>query len=65
MFTMLGNSKWEVLSALDLKDVFTHQDCQGVQRNIVASYHTLEVPHSYTKQCLWDSVFLHQFGIHI
>ena len=34
--------------------LFTHWDCQGVQRNIVASYNALEVLHIYTKECLWE-----------
>ena len=61
-FTTLGNSKCEVLSVLDLKDVFIHWDCQNSQRNTVVFYHTLEVPHICIKGCLWDLMFPHQFG---
>ena len=61
-FITLSNSKCEVLSMLDLKDVFYSLRLTKIQRNIVVSYHTLEVPHIYIKECLCDSMFLLQCG---
>ena len=44
-FTTLGNSKCEVLSVLDLKDAFHSLRLSENQRNTVAFYHILVVPH--------------------
>ena len=44
MFTLLGSSKSEVMSVLDLKDA----------RNIAEFFPTLEVPHVCIRECLWD-----------
>ena len=61
-FTALGNSKCEVLSVLDLKDAFTHSDCQKSQRSIVAYYYTLVVLHTYIRECQWDLRYPLQYG---
>ena len=54
MFSMLGNSKCEVLSVLDLKMLFTHLGYQKTQKDIVVYSHILVVPLTYIKECLWD-----------
>ena len=33
---------------------FIHYDFQTRQRNFVVFYHILEVPHIFTRECLWD-----------
>ena len=53
MLSMLGNSKCEVLSVLDLKDTFhSLRDYQKTQKDIVAYYHILVVPLIYIKESL-------------
>ena len=47
MFSMLGNSKCEVL-------LFTHLGYQKTQRDIVVYSHILVAPLTYIKECLWD-----------
>ena len=54
MFTLLGSSKCEVLSVLDLKDAFHSLRLTENLRNIVEYYHTLEVLHTYIRGCRWD-----------
>ena len=61
-FTILGNSKCEVLSVLDLKDAFHSLRLSENQRNTVAFYHILVVLHICIKGCLWDSMFPLQYG---
>ena len=53
-FSVLGNSKCEVLSVLDVKTHFTHLDFQKIPKDIVVYYHILGVYHTYIKECLWD-----------
>ena len=53
MFTLLGSSKCEVLSVLDLKDASTLLDLEKILRNIVEYYHILAVPLTYTRGCRW------------
>ena len=50
-FLMLGSSKCEVMSVLDLKDAF---NSLRLMENSVAYFHILEVLSTYTKECLWD-----------
>ena len=52
-FSMLGNSKCEVLSVLDLKDA-SHSGYQKTQQDIVVYSHTLAVPLTNTKEFSWD-----------
>ena len=44
-FSVLINSKCEVLSVLDLKDVFWK-----IQKDTVVYYHIFEVPHTYIRE---------------
>ena len=53
-FATLGNSKWDVLPVLDLKDAFHSLRLSENSKKYCVSYHTFEVPHIYTKECLWD-----------
>ena len=46
-FSVLGNSKCEVLYVLDLKDAFIHYNFLKTQKGIGQYYHTLGVPHIY------------------
>ena len=48
-FSVLGNSKCEVLSALDPKIHFIHCGFQRIQKGIVEYYHILGVPYIYIK----------------
>ena len=57
MFTLLGSSKFEVLSVLDLKDAFYSLRLTGIS-------HTLAVHPTCIKECLWDSIFPLQCGNH-
>ena len=50
-FTLLGSSKCEVLSVLDLKDAFHSLRLTENLRNIVEYYHTVAMPHTYTRGC--------------
>ena len=54
MFTLLGSSKCEVLSVLDLKDAFHSLRLTDNSRNIVVYYHILAVPPTYIRGCQWD-----------
>ena len=53
-FSVLGNSKCEVLLVLDLKDAFHSLQLSKDSKSIVEQYHILGVPHIYIKECLWD-----------
>ena len=53
-FLVLGNSKCEVLSLLDLNLPFIHKDFQKRQKNFVVFYHISEVPCIFIKECPWD-----------
>ena len=53
-FSLLGSSKCEVMSVLDLKDAFHLCDCLKNHRSIVVYFHTLAVHHTYIRGCLWD-----------
>ena len=44
----------EVLSVLDLKDMFHSLRLLEDSKDIVEYCHTSEVPHICTKECLWD-----------
>ena len=53
-FSVLGSSKCEVLSVLDLKTPFILLDYQKIQKNIVEYSHILVVHLIYIRECLWD-----------
>ena len=53
-FSVLGSSRCEVLSVLDLKDAFHSLRLLENSKDIVESYHNLVVLHIYIKECLWD-----------
>ena len=53
-FSVLGNSKCEVLSVLHLKDTFHSLRLLEETKSTVVFYHILEVHHTYIKECLWD-----------
>ena len=53
-FSVLGSSKCEVLSVLDLKDAFIPLDCQKTQRNIVEYSHILVAHLIYIRECPWE-----------
>ena len=53
-FSVLGSSKCEVLSVLDLKDAFHSLRLSETQRNIVGYSLTLVVHPTYIRECLWD-----------
>ena len=53
-FSVLGSSRCEVLSVLDLKDAFHPLRLLENPKNIVEYYHTLAEHHVYSKECLWD-----------
>ena len=61
MFTMVGNSKCEVLSVLDLKDAF-HSLRLSENSKKYCGILPYFMPHIYTKGCLWDLMFSYQFG---
>ena len=53
-FTLLGNSKCKVISALALKDAFHSLRLTKIPRNIVEFFLTLEAPHICIRECLLD-----------
>ena len=53
-FALLGGSKCEVMSVLDLKDVFHSLRLSEKSQNIVVYFHILAVHHIYIKGCPWD-----------
>ena len=60
-FSVLGNSKCEVLLVLDLKDAF-HSLRLSEDSNIVVYYHISEVHHPCIRECLWVWMSHPQFG---
>ena len=53
-FSVLGSSKCEVLSVLDLKDAFHSLRLSENSKNTVEYFHILEAHLVYIKECLWD-----------
>ena len=53
-FSVLGNSKCEVLSVLDLKDACHSLRLSETQDDIVAYSHILVAHLIYIRECLWD-----------
>ena len=53
-FSVLGSSKCEVLSVLDLKDAFHSLRLLEIQKGIVGYFHIPAVHPVCTKECLWD-----------
>ena len=65
-FSVLGSSKCEVLSVLDLKDANSIPwDYQKVQRNIVEYSHILVAHPIYIREWLLDWTFPPLYGNHI
>ena len=55
MFSVLGNSKCEVLSVLDLKDAFSLSKTIRKLKEVLWHTPIFQVAHLiYTKECLWD-----------
>ena len=52
-FTLLGSSRCEVLSVLDLKDAFHLLRLTENSKSSVEFFHTLVVLLTYIKGCLW------------
>ena len=52
-FSVLGNSKCEVVLVLDLKDAFHSLRLLEEAKNIAVYYHISEVHHIYIRGCLW------------
>ena len=53
-FSLLGSSRQQLLSVLDLKDAFDSLRLLENSKDAVESYHILVVLHIYIKECLWD-----------
>ena len=53
-FSVLGNSKCEVLSVLDLKDAFHLLRLSEDSKRYCGILPYLEVHCTYIKECLWD-----------
>ena len=53
-FLVLGNSKCEVLSVLDLKDAFHSLRLSANRENTVEYSHTLAAHLICTRECQWD-----------
>ena len=53
-FSVLGNSKCEVLLVLDLKDAFHSLRLSEEAKKYAVYYHILEVHLTYIKECPWD-----------
>ena len=53
-FSVLGSSRCEVLSVLDLKDTFILQGFKKTHKDTVESCQNLVALYSYMKECLWD-----------
>ena len=53
-FSLLGSSKCEVMSVLDLKDAFHSLRLSENHRSIAEFFHILAVHHIYIRGCLWD-----------
>ena len=52
-FSVIGNSKCEVLSVLDLKDAFHSLRLSESSKKYCGILHILAVLHTYTRECLW------------
>ena len=61
-FTILGSSKYEVLSVLDLKDAFHLLYRLTIPKSNAEFSHILEAHHIYTREYLWDSLIPLQSG---
>ena len=55
-FSVLGSSRCEVLSVLDLEDAFLSLRLSEISKDIVESYHILVALHIYIKECLWVEI---------
>ena len=53
-FALLGSSKCEVMSVLDLKNAFHSLHYLRNHKSIVVYFHILAVHHICIKECLWD-----------
>ena len=53
-FALLGSSKCEVMSVLDLKDAFHSSQLSEKSQSIVVYFHILAVHHICIRECLWD-----------
>ena len=53
-FSVLGNSKWKVLSVLDLKDAFHSLRLSENSKKYCGILHILVAHLIYTRECLWD-----------
>ena len=53
-FSVLGNSRCEILPVLDLKDAFHSLRLSENQRNIVEYSHILVAHLTYIRECPWD-----------
>ena len=53
-FSMLGSSKCEVMSVLDLKDAFHSLQLMENSKKFLAYFLTLKALPTYTRECLWD-----------
>ena len=53
-FSVLGSSRCEVLSVLDLKEAFHWLRLSENSKRYCGYYHILAVNHIYIKECLWD-----------
>ena len=62
MFTMLGNSKCNILSVLDLKDAFHSLTLTENSKKYCGILPYFRSDHIYTKGCLWDLMLPHWFG---
>ena len=62
-FSLLSNSKCEVISVLDLKDAFHSLRLLEDAKDIVVYYHISEAPHTYIRECLWDRMYCLQLAI--
>ena len=63
-FTLLGGSKCEVLSVLDLKDAFHSLRITESSKKYCGILHILAAHHICTKECQWDLTFPPQYGNH-
>ena len=62
IFKMLGRSKCEVLSCVDLKDAFHSLGLTDKAKNSVVYYHTSVVHTTDMKFSPWDFLSAHKFG---
>ena len=53
-FSVLGSSRCEVLSVLNLKDILHSLRLSDIQRNIAEYIHTSVACHTCIKECPWD-----------